>query len=802
MSLLKNTYLRYGLIGLCAVIVLALALPFAVPVGAFRDRIETAVGTATGRALHIEGPLRLTLFPQFGFKAEKVTFANMAGGRAAAMASVGDIRLAVHFWPLLQGHVVVDEIVLDKPVIALEVDQTGQANWMIGRHQHGSSGGAVTLPLDTQFSGIKIDDGEISYSNAKSHTSRAFEHVNATVAITRLDLPVTVDGNLMLGGRRVDFDAKVTTIKAMLSNASTLLDLSLTSDLMQAGFNGVLAADGSFTGTLKCDSEHLRAASAWLGEKLPEGGGFGTLSLETNLSSKDKVTALSPLRLVLDHATITGALSVDTSGKVPALHGTLAIDRLDLNPYLATAKHAGGARHVDKGWSLEPINLSLLKEADAELTLSVGTLRLRNLRLGRTTLSLSLDDGLLTARLNPVTLYGGSGQAMLVADTRGAVPQFHNTLQFEHIAQLPFLNDALGIDHIQGTGALTLDIAARGDNAFAVMHTALGQRFHRRRAGPHQRRRSRSGGARDCERSGPRLDRRDHRHRFYGFRRQLHDQQWRARHARFPPRRFAAVDDRHGQRRHSRAHARSQADTKGHDKGRRHRHTFPCHRIVGSRQIRARLCGDRERRDAESRTRPRAVQGPLRRRQAQGSDSRAKSAAAEEKEESGRQAEEHARYSLRENMKRWDRDLRHRGGGRVSRRLRLLSFRNAPRAGVDAGELGRALRPCAGERPASALRRESGADARIADYDGGTSDLARQVAAKSYTWDVIDLELPDAVEACRAGLLERIDPASLPPGSDGVAAARFRSRRAGALLGGQVYVYSQAIAYDLRRLRG
>jgi AsmA protein len=472
---LRSGTLRYGLIALAVVVGLAVALPFVVPMGTYRDRIEAAVGEATGRALHIEGPLRLTLFPQFGFKAEKVTFANMPGGHAAAMASVGDIRLVVHFWPLLMGRVEVDEIVLDKPVIALEVDQAGQANWMLGKHHGGTSGGAVTLPVDTRFAGIKINDGEISYVNAKSHTARLFEHVNAAVAITRLDLPVSVDGNLMLGGRRVDFDVKVTTIKSLLGNAPTLLDLSLTSDLIQASFKGLLAADGGISGTLKCDSEHLRAASAWLGAKLPEGGGFGTLSLEANLSSKDKLTALSPLRLVLDHATITGALSVDTNGKMPALHGTLKIDRLDLNPYLATAHKRPGARHADHGWSLEPVNLSLLKEADAELTLSVGALRLRSLRLGQTTLNLSQEDGRVTARLDPISLYGGAGHAVLTVDGNGAVPQFRNTLQFDRIAILPFLEDTLGVDHIQGTGALRLDVSAEGDNAFDVMHTLAGK---------------------------------------------------------------------------------------------------------------------------------------------------------------------------------------------------------------------------------------------------------------------------------------------------------------------------------------
>ena len=164
-----NKYLRFGLIGAAALMVLVLILPFLVPVDAYRVRIESAAEHATGRTLSINGPLRLMLFPQFGLRAEKVTFANMPGGHAAAMASVGDIQLAIRFLPLLTGKVELEQIVLDRPTIELEVDAAGQANWTLGKKGETAGGGSsVTLPEDTEYSGIKIIDGAITYDNAKT----------------------------------------------------------------------------------------------------------------------------------------------------------------------------------------------------------------------------------------------------------------------------------------------------------------------------------------------------------------------------------------------------------------------------------------------------------------------------------------------------------------------------------------------------------------------------------------------------------------------------------------------------------
>jgi putative spermidine/putrescine transport system substrate-binding protein len=90
-------------------------------------------------------------------------------------------------------------------------------------------------------------------------------------------------------------------------------------------------------------------------------------------------------------------------------------------------------------------------------------------------------------------------------------------------------------------------------------------------------------------------------------------------------------------------------------------------------------------------------------------------------------------------------------------------------------------------------------DVRIAEYDGGLAELRRQVAARQYGWDVIDMELPDAMAACREGLLEPVDAAKLPAGANGAAAsADFVANAVGKCWVGSV-VYSQAIAYAPNR---
>jgi putative spermidine/putrescine transport system substrate-binding protein len=49
------------------------------------------------------------------------------------------------------------------------------------------------------------------------------------------------------------------------------------------------------------------------------------------------------------------------------------------------------------------------------------------------------------------------------------------------------------------------------------------------------------------------------------------------------------------------------------------------------------------------------------------------------------------------------------------------------------------------------------------DYDGNVAPIKAQVEAGNVTWDVVDVELSDAVRLCDEGLIEEIDLSILPP---------------------------------------
>jgi putative spermidine/putrescine transport system substrate-binding protein len=93
-------------------------------------------------------------------------------------------------------------------------------------------------------------------------------------------------------------------------------------------------------------------------------------------------------------------------------------------------------------------------------------------------------------------------------------------------------------------------------------------------------------------------------------------------------------------------------------------------------------------------------------------------------------------------------------------------------------------------------------DVHIAQWDGDLAEVEKAVATHTYKGDVIDFELPKAIEACRKGLLEPIDAAALPPGADGTPAAQdFVKGALGDCTVGSL-VYSQAILFAKDKFTG
>ncbi|MBI1329747.1 MAG: AsmA family protein [Alphaproteobacteria bacterium] len=458
-----------------ALILLVLALPFLVPMDAYKGRIEDAAFDQTGRRLSIGGSLRLSFYPVLGLKAHDVALANVPGGKADALAKIDALSVGVRVWPLLSGKVEVSRLVLEKPQIHLEVDRNGGTNWTFksAKEKKDAEEKKASLKADAQFGGISISDGEISYFNARTGKTRAISDIDATIDVMDLTSPVTLHAEFTLNKERLTLDGTVQSPDALREETGTRAKLALDGDALNATFDGVLTSKGDADGTLVLKTQSLKRLIALTGSK-SSAGGFGAMSLSATLKARESFVGLNGLKVSLDGTGASGNLAINTARTIPAVKGALTIGDLNLNRFTdASAKSDSANPDVapkEAGWSTKPIDLSALELINADLTLDVGRLEVQSLKVGKSRIHATINNGVLVANLDPITLYGGSGKARLSASAGG---NFANNLSFNNLQVKPFLTDALGVSRIEGLGTVTLDITAAGKSPQAIMR-ALG----------------------------------------------------------------------------------------------------------------------------------------------------------------------------------------------------------------------------------------------------------------------------------------------------------------------------------------
>src|SRR5688572_29314935 len=178
--------------------------------------VERAVERATGRELTIAGDVGVSFFPVLGLEAHDAALANVEGGRAEAFVVMDQIKVGVEIAPLLRREVVVRRLVLERPRIALEIDAEGRPNWIMQPQASGEAptGEAPQQPSAQQpfsLQDVTINNGEVSYFDARRNTGWAVDDAHVSAALTSLDEPMRLDGRVRYNDEtvrvRVDMQA-------------------------------------------------------------------------------------------------------------------------------------------------------------------------------------------------------------------------------------------------------------------------------------------------------------------------------------------------------------------------------------------------------------------------------------------------------------------------------------------------------------------------------------------------------------------------------------------------------------------
>ena len=334
--------------------------------------------------------------------------------------------LSLHLENLLVG-------AADKPVLTAKGSLNTQLASDLGKQQHLFK----ALAADLQLGGSALPGG-------KPQAVKLSTGIAADLAAQQLNL-----SDLQLAG----FGLKISGRKWLVSKLDSELP-TLDGDVSVASFEPrVLLTAFGIAVPQTADATVLKSAS-----------------FSSQLSANAKSASLKNLTLKLDDSTLRGNLAVRDFAS-QAMSFDLSADRLDADRYLPPSPKPGASVGADATAAAKAdanaaeLPIEMIDRLNAQGTLEVASMKLKNLKLANVRLKLDGGRGATHRQQLSASLYGGSAD-LNVAVAPGAKHAIK--LGLNGINAAPLLKDFINSDKLSGKGSMTLDVTSSGRTLGAV----------------------------------------------------------------------------------------------------------------------------------------------------------------------------------------------------------------------------------------------------------------------------------------------------------------------------------------------
>ena len=164
----------------------------------------------------------------------------------------------------------------------------------------------------------------------------ALEKIEASTAFASLSQPLEAAVDMTWNGERMDAQARVQSIEALLNKSKSTVSARFGSSRGRLEVQGdVLPGQAaSFIGKAKGTTASLRALARSVGVEPPLDGGLEAADFEGDISATVASLKLWNARIKVDDTTARGSLTLESGAQRPMVGGKLTIDRVDATRYL------------------------------------------------------------------------------------------------------------------------------------------------------------------------------------------------------------------------------------------------------------------------------------------------------------------------------------------------------------------------------------------------------------------------------------------------------------------------------------
>jgi AsmA protein len=519
--------------GVVAVAVVALiAVNLLISADAVRDRVAARIKEQTGRELTVNGTTSLMFTPGPHIVITDAAFTDPEARAGTADFSVARLVLDLDLTGLLTRQVEAKRVVLERPVLTVRLGSDDRADAPAKRKEPGVG---VAKPAgdqpqrDVKLQDVRIEDGTVLIAYDDKGTERRIEHIAANLSLPTITDPLTGTGKLDWKDQTVDFRFELTSPADLRQSRPARLVLAIDTPAIAARFDGNVSTRPKLSGEgqLSAKAHSIPSLLAWMREKPPSATAIGDGELASHLAWKDDEITFSAARFALEHASGQGEAVVTLQSPRPHIRAALALDNLDLNPFLSSASgktaDAGAkpqaaesaapsappqaetdmprqvpeqgaapsapetapappsseadAAPPPQATPVAPVPAPVASPAsvDADVNLNVRKTRVGHLDLGPSSLGLVFRDGVLNATLGGMELYDGHASGKLVLDASKPVPSFTGDFRLDGVQAKTLLSDAAQFSLLEGHTKLSLQIGGAGISAEEIKSSLAGQ---------------------------------------------------------------------------------------------------------------------------------------------------------------------------------------------------------------------------------------------------------------------------------------------------------------------------------------
>lgn len=506
-------YVLYAVGGL-AVLAIAGAIVFVLTFdpNRYKSEIEQAVKERTGRTLKLQGDLKVAIFPSLGADVAKVSLTER--GSDQEFLSLDSAHASVAVLPLLRGEVIVDKVKVSGLKARIVKNKNGKFNFddLLQAKDAKPGEAQKKAPDETKgdgkvkfdLAGVSIERSAVSYADLATGKELEIQDLKlstgrvAEKADGKLELAADVKGKnpaldirlSLRAGYDVDLPAKIYKLSKVDGAAKGTVD----KDTLEAKISAprveitadkasgeAVTADFKLKGPQRSTEASLKIAGVQgsakaltipsLTAELAMSGSDMPRAFKVPLSGSvradlEKQTASAELTSKFDESNIQAKLGL-AKFSPPAYTFDINVDKLNLDQYFPpkpkSAAPAPG-KDGDKGGSAKqedtPVDLSAIKDLNANGKLAFGALQVKGLKLANLKAEVKAAGGRLDVAPHSANLYEGALSGALTLQASGNRVALKETLT--NVSVGPLLRDVAQQDRLEGRGNVALDVSGAG----------------------------------------------------------------------------------------------------------------------------------------------------------------------------------------------------------------------------------------------------------------------------------------------------------------------------------------------------